>query len=464
MVINHNIAALNTFNKLNANTKATTSSLEKLSSGLRINKAGDDAAGLAISQKMQAQISGLDQASSNAQNGISLIQTAEGALSETQSILQRMNTLTIQSANDTNTNTDRNVMQSEVNQLTLEIDRIATTTNFNTKNLLDGSSGVKVSTDNSVAVSNFVGNGDTKSGVIDLGATGITALGTTGTVSQSGVGTPVTGSITDKVVASTISIAGKDYSFTTADTRETVIAKINADSGTNGVIASWSAGATATSGFTLTATKAGLANAVSITTLGTGDFSAFTAVSTAGTNLTLGATGLTALSGSTLITGNHVEFTSGNYKGLQFDASAVTGAGAKITVEASSIKLQIGASEGQTMSVFIGDMGTAALHVVGLDLSTQTLASTAIATINDALSTVSTQRATLGAYQNRLDHTINNLEVSSQNLTSASAQITDVDMAKEMTNFTKNNILTQAAQAMLAQANQLPQGVLSLLK
>jgi len=280
MIINHNVTALNTHNKLSSATAAQGKSMEKLASGLRINKAGDDAAGLAISEKMRGQVRGLDQASRNAQDGISLIQTAEGALNETHDILQRMRELATQSANDTNTLTDREELQKEFTQLAKETTRIAKTTEFNTQKLLDGSD-------------------------------------------------------TD----------GKVF--------------------------------------------------------------------------------------------------------------------------------QIGANESQNLTLIIGNMDATALAVgtgtdeastVGIDITTQTGANTAITTVNDAIETVSAERSKLGAAQNRLEHTINNLKTSSENLTAAESRVRDVDMAKEMMNQTKNSILAQAAQAMLAQSNQTPQGVLQLLR
>lgn len=273
MRINNNISAMNTYSRLTSAQTAQSKSLEKLSSGLRINRAGDDAAGLAISEKMRGQIGGLNQAVRNAQDGISLIQTAEGALNETHSILNRMRELAVQSSNDTNTATDRGEIQKEIAQLIQEVDRIATTTQFNTQNLLD------------------------------------TTGGTAGT-------------------------------FT----------------------------------------------------------------------------------------------------------------------------LQIGANDSQSLDIAISDMQAAALGVDGIDLSVDAATSAAaITTIDDAIGTVSSERASLGANQNRLEHTINNLTTTSENLSAAESRIRDVDMAKEMMEFTKNNILNQASTAMLAQANQMPQGVLQLL-
>ncbi|UOQ48303.1 flagellin Hag [Gracilibacillus caseinilyticus] len=277
MIINHNIPAMNTHRQLGINQNNMQSSMEKLSSGLRINRAGDDAAGLAISEKMRGQIRGLDQASRNAQDGVSLIQTAEGALQETHSILQRMRELAVQSSNDTNTTQDREELQNEIDALTEEIDRIANNTEFNTKKLIDG-----------------------------------------------------------------------------------------------------------------------------------------------------------GLSGS------------GN--GLTF---------------------HIGANSGQSIELEISDMTASGLGIssggTAISIATQSGADDAITTINTAIESVSSQRSALGAVQNRLEHTIANLDNSSENLSAAESRIRDVDMAKEMMEMTKANILSQASQSMLAQANQQPQAVLQLL-
>ncbi|WP_214781732.1 flagellin [Exiguobacterium sp. S3] len=274
MIINHNLNAMNAHRNMSFNTTNSGKAMEKLSSGLRINRAGDDAAGLAISEKMRGQIRGLDQASRNAQDGISLIQTAEGALNETHSILQRMRELSVQSANDTNTNADRTELQKEVTELTSEITRIANNTEFNTKVLMSGT-------------------------------------------------------------------------------------------------------------------------------------------------------------------------------------FAASGAG---------VKFHIGANASQNIELRIGNMSATGLGVNAVTVATQSGANAAITTINTAIGTVSSERAKLGATQNRLEHTINNLNVGAENLQAAESRIRDVDMAKEMMNFTKNNILNQAAQAMLAQANQQPQAVLQLLR
>ena len=272
MVVQHNMQAMNTNRQLGITTTAQSKSTEKLSSGYKINRAADDAAGLSISEKMRSQIRGLDKASSNAQDGISAVQTAEGALNETHSILQRMNELATQAANDTNTSTDRTAITSEITQLTNEIDRIQSSTQFNTMNLLDGS------------------------------------------------------------------------------------------------------------------------------------------------------------------------FTGKN--------------------------LQVGALAGQVIDLSIDNMDASSLGITSstVDVSTNSAAGAAMTAIQAAIDTVSTQRSNLGAVQNRLEHTIANLDTTSENTSSAESRIRDTDMAKEMVTYSKNNILAQAGQSMLAQANQLTQGVLSLLQ
>ena len=270
MIINHNLNAMNAHRQMTGNESTAGKSMEKLSSGLRINRAGDDAAGLAISEKMRGQIRGLDQASRNSQDSISLIQTAEGALNETHSILQRMRELSVQAGNDTNVTADRTAIKTEIDELNKEINRISSQTEFNTQKLLDNS-----------------------------------------------------------------------------------------------------------------------------------------------------------------------------FSGKQF---------------------QIGANKGQTITLSISGMSATNLGVAAVAVSGVTSANAAVSSIDAAITKVSTERSKLGAYQNRLEHTINNLGTASENLSAAESRVRDVDMAKEMMNFSKNNILSQAAQAMLAQANQQPQGVLQLLR
>jgi flagellin len=390
MRINHNIAALNTYRQLTAGTNAASKSMEKLSSGLRINRAGDDAAGLAISEKMRGQIRGLEMASKNAQDGISLIQTAEGALNETHAILQRMRELAVQAANDTNTDADRQELQKEIDQLIQEIDRIGNTTEFNTKKLIDGS----------------------KSGVTEQ----------LGNVKFDNQGDK---NIFQSVVATTASVLGTPG--TEAD--ETVNVKITDFDATAGTYTlTWTTQNGDTGAITGIAAAGG---AQTITTSAGGSYT-----------LTLGALTIDDI-------GKEATFTSRSSVEVYTD---------------NTLRFQIGANSSQTMSVDINDMRATALHVDDINVSSAASAQASISAINKAIEVVSAQRSKLGAFQNRLEHTINNLGASQENLTAAESRIRDVDMAKEMMEFTKNNILSQAAQAMLAQANQQPQGVLQLLR
>ncbi|QGG47492.1 flagellin [Heliorestis convoluta] len=381
MIINNNIPAMNTYRQLGINQAGAQNSMEKLSSGLRINRAGDDAAGLAISEKMRGQIRGLDQASRNAQDGISLIQTAEGALQETHSILQRMRELAVQASNDTNTDVDRNEIQKEINQLTDEIDRIANTTEFNTQKLLNGEK---------------EGLRSAATGTVNVQAnTSATITATAGDTDDLDV--------TDTIIITRVSSGSTDLKD------DFVIGN------PSGATFSLNDAATELTGFGSELTLAGL------TDMGVGD------------------------SFSISVKAND----DGND-----DAS-------------KALSFQIGANSGQNILVGIDDMRAEALGVRNggdaLDISSFEKATAAITTINDAIERVSAERSKLGATQNRLEHTIANLGTSAENLQAAESRIRDVDMAREVMDMTKNNILSQASQAMLAQANQAPQAVLQLL-
>ena len=408
MIINHNLAALNTHRQLGSANKAQAGNMEKLSSGLRINRAGDDAAGLAISEKMRGQIRGLDQASRNAQDGISLIQTAEGALNETHAILQRMRELAVQSANDTNTDQDRKNLQDEVDQLTKELDRISNTTEFNTKKLLDGSMGTTVTT----AEANVNTNKALASGVSsDTALVSLTDAANDALRITSGDTIEVSYVVNGELKSDTVEVG-------TSTTLGAVLGKI-----------AGSATYSTTDGISLEATAKGFAGAVHGITITVRD--ADGVVNNKATNA------LSSFSETT--------------------AAKNIRAGGKAT-------FHIGANTGQNMELSIEDMSSAALGVKGLKVGNQGQADVAIKVIDNAIQKVSKERSKLGATQNRLDHTINNLGASSENLTAAESRIRDVDMAKEIMEQTKNSILTQAAQAMLAQANQQPQGVLQLLQ
>ncbi|MFT8313946.1 MAG: flagellin [Clostridium sp.] len=454
MIINHNLAANNAIRNANINATNASKSMQKLSSGLRINSASDDAAGLAISEKMRGQIRGLDQASSNAQDGISLVQTAEGALNETTSILQRMRELSVQASNDTLNDTDRGQIQKEVNQLTSEIDRIGNTTEFNTKTLLNGSSGKAAEVTAFTATGNKVNvlnTGDLAIGGTYAGIT-VTAAATKTSVAAGAAVAGVTAAGATNLV-----LNGVSFNFAQNTAAADMAAAINAKSSEIGFTTSVAAGAltfTANdygSGYTLTAT---------------GTAATVVGASTAGTNANITSlpAGVTAVISDSKH-GAQVTLTGGSLDGTKIDTAGTANADTfELTVADNSLTFQIGANEGQTINVNVNDMRSAALGVNNIDVTSATKATAAITTIQTAIDKVSDERAKLGAYSNRLEHTIANLGTSSENMTSAESRIRDVDMAKEMSTFSKNNILSQAAQAMLAQANQQPQQVLQLLR
>ena len=416
MIINHNITALNTYRQLSINEANQSKSMAKLSSGLRINSAADDAAGLAISEKMKGQMRGLEQASRNAQDGTSMIQTAEGALSQTTDILQRMRELAVQSSNDTNTDQDRQNIQSEVGQLETEIDRIGNTTQFNTKNLLDGSMGTAVNT----AQANISTSNTLKVAGVAIAGTA-DALTNLQDSNGNSLGIQATDTVTISYVknGTTVSNTFTAGALTTAALGTTDGAAANADY------------ALAQSGgkLTVTAAAGGTINAIN-------GFSVTVKDST-------GATRTTASNA--------------------LSSFAETQAAKDVRVDGRATLL-IGANGGQNLQVDINDMRSGSLGVAGLQVSTQNQANTAIKVIDTAIQKVSAERGKLGAFENRLSYTINNLNTSDQNLTTAQSGIADVDMAKEMMNQTKSSVLAQAAQAMLAQANQQPQQVLQLLR
>ena len=456
MRINHNIAAMNTYNKLTANTAATAKSLEKLSSGLKINRAGDNAAGLAISEKMRAQVRGLDQANVNAQDSVSLIQTAEGALTETHSILQRMRELAVQSANDTNTSADRNEIQKEVTQLASEIDRIADTTQFNSKVLLKGAYGTAASSDNATNLAVVSAKDDS----ITAGtfAVNVATLATK-TTNTSNAGIDLTGAgVAITAANDTLNINGVDIEFNQGNINQAAfISRINEFSSQTNVLAAVSG-----TGIVLTDQRFG-DHSMSVT--GSAETTLFGVQTyTAGVNASISTVDGAAVTVSADATdGSKLTINTGALQGMVLQAATATGV-TNIAVTKNSLTMQIGANESQTFNMSIEDMGATSLGVNGIDVSTASAASTAITTIQTAIDAVSSERAKLGAYQNRLEHTSANLTTSSENLTAAESRVRDVDMAKEMMEFQKNNILNQASTAMLAQANQQPQGVLQLLQ
>lgn len=382
MRINHNITALNTYRQFNNANNAQSKSMEKLSSGLRINSAADDAAGLAISEKMRGQVRGLDMASKNAQDATSLIQTAEGALNETHDILQRMRELSVQSSNDTNTNQDRKSIQDEIGELTKEIDRVASSTQFNTKTLLDGSMGKAVNT----AVTN-----ENTSAVLKAAGTAISdgtaVLSSLQDANGNNLGIAVGDKITVSYVKNGATVEG---SLTTTDNSGATTEKLS------DVMAKITDGAATYSGGQVKVTA-----------------------STGGTN--------TAINGITIT----VKDSSGNIKTAATNAlSSFTETKQAENVRTDgSATFQIGANTGQNLSLDINEMTSSSLGVKGLQVQTQSQANTAMKVIDTAIQKVSSERSKLGATQNRLDHTINNLNTSSENLTAAESRIRDVDYA-----------------------------------
>ena len=451
MVVQHNMQAANANRMLGITTGAQAKSTEKLSSGYKINRAADDAAGLAISEKMRSQIRGLDRASTNAQDGISVVQTAEGALNEVHSMLQRMNELATQAANDTNTTIDRSQIQLEVDQLTSEIDRVSSTTQFNTQNLLDGTfqnknlqvgslSGQKIE----LSIGKMSAEGLGIKGEVADPITGQHAILTESNITKDAsayTSTDLAASFdgTDKMAASTTyiydksrNIWHKDGDPTATDAGFKLKDRFTADDGAK--ITTGAAGAIPTAASAPTGLKQGGAK-----------------VQTSDVHITHD---------------NLTDKTDGVYK---FDGndwvneSDPTKKIAKANVTDGTNP--IAATNGSTITLK-GYQAADPNHVKDLSLKVDSFANAgdAMERIQKAIDKVSTQRAQLGAVQNRLEHTIANLDNVSENTQAAESRIRDTDMAKEMVTYSKNNILAQAGQSMLAQANQSNQGVLSLLQ
>lgn len=547
MVVQHNLNAINANNKMNINVSGTKKATEKLSSGYQINRAGDNAAGLAISEKMRSQIRGLSQATKNANDGISLIQTAEGGLNETHSILQRMRELAVQSANGTyQDDTNREAIQLEVDALKSEIDRIASSTEYNGMKLLDGSLGGSQGTTEYGAKYGVVSTAatDLSGATITSNIAGVkitTAYDASGKGGENALwsadGKTLTMNLvsgetyTQKDIDNLIANAtqSKDAGQTTAPAEVSV--KL-----ANGVMTASKAGNTDATVAGLRATGSNSADVIKLVgdkksgAHGSSDQVTFTANSygkaydtgmaakiTISTDVAAGkenvevtkaakpadaAAGNPAtaaeiklhLSTGKTYTEKDIENilkeagydysvkledttnTDGDadgkiYFNVKGDAEiAITdGAGvgkASVPNNGKGLTFQIGANgvEDQRVTLNVNDMSSSAIGVANADVSTQDAANAAIDMVDAAVKTVSMQRAGLGALQNRLEYTVNNLTTTNENLTAAESQIRDTDMATEMINYTKNNILQQASQAMLAQANQQPQAILQLLQ
>ena len=469
MVVQHNMQAANANRMLNVTTSAQSKSTEKLSSGYRINRAADDAAGLTISEKMRKQIRGLDQASTNAQDGVSSVQTAEGALTEVHSMLQRMNELATQAANGTNSkDSDRQAIQDEIDQLTTEIDRVSETTKFNETYLLKGEAGTKT---------------------INMKAHD---AGLKGTLTDNGDGTAKF--VMDTLNAGDkVSIGGKTYTIgSTADEVKTEVGKLAKDKKftVNGQEITIADTTDEKAGKYTTDDAKGLVTAGATVKIGTDEYKVMTdAKDAAGAANADGVDDNDAtviskahayeLASKELLAANQIGDTKGNATITLADGTtpvnATNGDGTfKIKVgqaevaNSLSFSLHVGADADMTnkIQVNIDAMDSASLGIKGLNVkdASGNAATYAIDAIADAVSKVSSQRSALGAVQNRLEHTISNLDNVVENTTTAESRIRDTDMAEEMVNYSKNNILAQAGQSMLAQANQSNQGVLSLLQ
>ena len=478
MVVQHNMQAMNANRMLNITTGAQSKSTEKLSSGYRINRAADDAAGLTISEKMRKQIRGLDQASTNAQDGVSSVQTAEGALTEVHSMLQRMNELAVQAANGTNSKeSDRQAIQDEIDQLTTEIDRVAETTKFNEIYLLKGDS-----------------NGGTKNVFMKGHDAGLKGTLTDSAKSATFV-------MDDLKAGDKVTIAGKEYSIgsTEADVKKLIVDpgagksstvkidgteyKLNHTGGNLEILKDGNKVTKADVGITTGTTTdpasldefKGLVKAGSVVEV---DGKKYTVMTDANTD-NIDDDDSSVITKDKAEEKIQAELTAANNIGTVDEAATVakTAANGKTTytitkgyatvADTLSFNLHVGADADMTnkITVDIDTMNSANLGIKGLNVTdaTGTAATYAVDAISDAIAKVSSQRSALGAVQNRLEHTIDNLDNIVENTTTAESRIRDTDMAEEMVEYSKNNILAQAGQSMLAQANQATQGVLSLL-
>ena len=410
MVVQHNLSAMNANRMLNVTTSAQSKSTEKLSSGYKINRAADDAAGLSISEKMRKQIKGLTQASSNAQDGVSAVQTAEGALTEVHSMLQRMNELAVQSSNGTNSQTDRKAIQDEIDQLTSEIDRVSETTKFNETYLLKGDA---TKTDTAYFMESKY---NVTGGIYAEGSdTEITTAADLEKAIKDGkkLYTDPYNKANNPQTADKIAVKGKDYAYVTK-----LYDKNGKEVSAQNIQDSKNADGTAADNYYTS--NAGLAGKNA----------------TPPTNMEI-----------------EKDAAKNFTKGYEVNGSI-------------SFNLHVGAdsADDNKIAVKIESMSAKGIGVYGLKVDTEDDATAAIDRIAEAVQKVSSQRSTLGAAQNRLEHTIANLDNVVENTTSAESRIRDTDMAQEMVNYSKNNILAQAGQSMLAQANQSNQGVLSLLQ
>ena len=486
MVVQHNMQAMNANRMLNVTTGQQAKSTEKLSSGYRINRAADDAAGLTISEKMRKQIRGLDRASTNAEDGVSSVQTAEGALTEVHSMLQRMNELATQAANGTNSkDSDRQAIQDEIDQLTTEIDRVSETTKFNETYLLKGDAGTKTInmkahdaglkgtlTDNGDGTATFVMDALNAGDKVSIGGKNYTIGGEDADVTSMLTAAGITGKAGDKVT-----INGKEYTFfDKASDGKTVLTN-------TGYYETAPDKAEATTASPTYADNTAIVGATGTISVGTKSVTKMKDAGADGIDDTdttvISKKKAYELASKELLKANQIGDTEGNAKvgvGAVDTAVDLTNGNGTFKIQTGSAKvantlsfsLHVGSDADMTnkIQVDIDSMDSASLGIKGINVKDDSgnAATYAIDAISDAISKVSSQRSSLGAVQNRLEHTINNLDNVVENTTTAESRIRDTDMAEEMVNYSKNNILAQAGQSMLAQANQSNQGVLSLLQ
>lgn len=470
MKINTNIAAMLASSHLNRTQDKITTSLERLSSGYRINKAADDAAGMAISQKMHAQIRGLQRASRNGADGISFIQTAEGALTETENMLQRCRELSVQAANEVNTLEDKEAIQQEIESLMEEINRLASDTEFNTKSILDGTCCRQTSSNNiGVKVVSMTDYVDLTKYSMSIDQEATQSTFTTGTL----------GMAANDVFTSSgkVQINGETITINQGETLEDAYAKIrdycesmNIDVVPVNGLGNETELSNATSLY-FESKLYGAQYKIEVTTdspvLATSlGVDSGTIYQGQDAKVTLDTSSGFSKTATTFVEGGRVTVSDRDGFCMVFDISeAAAGTDADVTVlDAGFVAIQIGANEGQTIDISIPPVTCESLNIQFCNICTYDGAQDAIVKFNDAIEQVSAIRAKLGAYENRLDSATTSLDTTSQNLTEACSRIEDVDMSGEMTNYTQLTVLSQAGTSMLAQANNRPQTILQLLQ
>ena len=499
MVVQHNLTAMNSNRMLGVTTKTQAKSTEKLSSGYKINRAADDAAGLSISEKMRKQIRGLTQASANAQDGISTVQTAEGALNEVQDMLQRMNELAVKAANGTQSEDDRSYIQNEIDQLTTEIDRVAETTKFNETYLLKGdreatkeftynyktfTADVKAKANNEQAVTDATSNLSVKVEFGEVTASSMEDQNAVAAALKNGGITVDFKSDWDaaaqppaavtKYTAKLVGSAADNYKIVQDDT-DTAKATIQTKDGKIVATLTMAGGTVATADAGKQSQTASTAKAITFSTITGAQENGKAAKYYDKDGNGIPSNALDKYFTASVGADGTVTPSARNDAGKVYDAvgNEVLLDAANVSAEqdlagALKLTLHVGAdaTSNNQISVNLDAMSAKGLGVNGLkvDGTDDTNARNAIETIKESIQKVSTQRSALGAVQNRLEHTINNLDNVVENTTSAESQIRDTDMATEMVKYSNNNILAQAGQAMLAQANQSNQGVLALLQ